>query len=188
LPVDPVYAPAEDSYLLAKWVERLAEGSVLDMGTGSGIQAVTAAKKKSVIRVTAVDINHVAIVSAGERAAREGVSDKIRFIESDLFADVSGRFDWILFNPPYLPSEGGAADATWDGGPTGAETIERFLDGAKSHLAEGGSILLIYSSETALKSSYGYEWSILEEKKLFFETLTCARLQLTHLDADREAD
>ena len=50
-----VYLPREDSHLLKKWVEKLANGTVLDIGTGSGIQAIAAAKKAD--KVIAVDLN-----------------------------------------------------------------------------------------------------------------------------------
>ena len=51
-----IYEPREDSELLAKYVKKYAFGGVLDMGTGSGIQALTAAKKKKVKSVLAADI------------------------------------------------------------------------------------------------------------------------------------
>lgn len=178
--VASIYRPAEDSYLLQRHVERLVEGSVLDMGTGSGIQAVAAAKKPNVRCVVAVDIDPAAVEAARGRAEEAHVSHKMCFINSDLFANVEGRFDWMVFNPPYLPSEGGVEDRTWDGGGTGRETILRFLEGAKEHLTPGGSILLIYSSEAGIEAEpYGYKLEVIEEKRLFFETLYCARLTLS---------
>ena len=176
--VTTVYSPAEDSYLLMRHIRTLARGSVLDMGTGSGIQAVTVAEKTEVSRVVAVDIDPNAIKAAKQRALEKGVENKIVFVLSDLFNNVEGRFDWIVFNPPYLPSEGETNDLSWVGGETGRETIERFLEEAGDHLIEGGSILLIYSSESNLDlREYGYQWEILEEEYLFFETLYCAQLK-----------
>ena len=58
-----IYEPAEDSYLLQKYVKELAIGRVLDMGTGSGIQAITALKNLQVRLVLAVDINPEAALS-----------------------------------------------------------------------------------------------------------------------------
>ena len=151
-----------------KHVEELVRGSVLDMGTGSGIQAVAAALKPDVEYVLAVDINPEAVEDAKERASKAGVISKMRFLVSDLFTNVKERFDWIIFNPPYLPSEGDIEDLTWAGGENGGETIERFLEEATSHLMLGGSILMIVSSETGLnKGNYGYVWSVLEEKDTF---------------------
>ena len=175
--MDSVYRPGEDSYLLQGFVGRFATGRVLDMGTGSGIQAVTAAEKTSVTQVVAVDINPEALKAAGRRAAEAGVLAKITFVQSNLFEKVEGSFDWILFNAPYLPSEGSLDDLTWAGGERGAEVIERFLAAAHDHLSPGGSILLVYSSETGLTGDrFDYDWEILSEKRLFFETLYCARL------------
>ncbi len=174
--MDSVYSPGEDSYLLQEHVERLVFGDVLDMGTGSGIQAVIAASKADVTHVIAADINPHALEAARKRAEKAGVLDKVTLVQSDLFDGVEVRFDWILFNPPYLPAEGGLEDPAWSGGMRGAEVIERFLSVARDHLKPEGKILLIYSSETGLEGDYGYEWRILGEKKLFFETLYCALL------------
>ena len=175
--MDSVYQPGEDSYLLQGFVERLTSGNVLDMGTGSGIQAVTSAGKVNVTQVVAVDINPKALEVAKQRAADADVLQKMVFVQSDLFEKVEGCFDWILFNPPYLPSEEAFVDPTWMGGVRGAEVIERFLVAAHSHLSPGGSILLVYSSETGLTGDrFGYKWEILAEVRLFFETLYCARL------------
>ena len=175
--MEPVYQPSEDSYLLNRHVEQLMEGRVLDMGTGSGIQAVTAALKPEVSHVLAADINPLAIEAAKWRARDAGVVDKMEFVITDLFENVEGVFDWIVFNPPYLTSEGNLSDHTWDGGLKGAELIERFLKAAKDHLSPWGSILLVYSSETGIKpEGYGYSWELLEEDALFFEVLYCAKL------------
>jgi release factor glutamine methyltransferase len=175
--VVPVYQPSEDSYLLQRHVMRLVTGRVLDMGTGSGIQAVTAAQKHEVDHVVAADINPEAIEAAKKRAFDAGVLHKMTFTLSSLFEEIDDHFDWIIFNPPYLPSEEGLMDPTWAGGKTGGETIERFLRGAGEHLTAGGSILLIYSSETGLlDGGFGYDWEVLEEKPIFFERLYCVRL------------
>jgi release factor glutamine methyltransferase len=172
-----VYQPSDDSYLLQKYVRKLVWGRVLDMGTGSGIQAVTAAQKPEVNYVYAVDVNLEAIEVARKRTSDAGLLHKIMYKKSNLFDEVEGQFDWILFNPPYLQSEGILADPTWDGGERGCETIERFLDGARRHLTTEGSILLIFSSETGqIFDRYEYKLEILEELPLFFERLYCARL------------
>ncbi len=173
-----VYHPAEDSYLLAKYVEKLVQGRVLDMGTGSGIQAVTAAKKKNVTQVTAVDLNPAALESAKKRAEDEGVSEKVDFLHSNLYENVPWCFDWILFNTPYLPSEGEADEISWAGGPMGSEIIKRFLKDSSRFLTKGGSILMLYSSLSNINKEdlIGFECILLEEKSLFFEKLYCVRL------------
>lgn len=180
-----VYKPAEDSYFLQRHVEKEVRGLVLDMGTGSGIQAVTAARKPEVTRVVAVDINPQALEEARENALSAGVSEKIEFRLGDLFQAVGEeRFDYILFNPPYLPTypEEPRDEATraWDGGPTGAEVIRRFLRDARDHLRPVGRILLILSTRTAItleEIARDYEVEILEEESLFFERLLCLALR-----------
>ncbi len=148
------------------------------MGTGSGIQAVSAAGKPEVERVVAADVNPSALEASERRAEAAGVGGKISFVLSDLFDEVEGEFDWILFNPPYLPSEGEGNEASWTGGERGVEIIERFLSKARRYLKPGGSILLVYSSQTGLEEdkNFGYVWEVLEELPLFYETLYCSRL------------
>lgn len=176
--MEDVYRPGEDSYLLARYVLRLVHGEVLDMGTGSGIQAVEAALKPMVSRVVAVDVNPAALEAAKRRMESGGVVGKIEFIQSDLFENVEGVFDWIVFNPPYLPSEGDADEASWAGGETGAETVRRFLHDARSHLKKRGSILMVYSDHKGLNEDdfRGYVVEKLDELSLFFETLFCVAL------------
>ena len=176
--MEEVYKPGEDSYLLQRWVEKLVTGSMLDMGTGSGIQAVTAASKKEVTHVLAVDINPAALIAAEKRAHINNVQAKIDFLHSDLFENVKGMYDWILFNTPYLPSEGDADEASWAGGETGGEIIRRFLGEAPGFLENRGSVLMIYSSLSGLTDAdfNNYCFTLLEEIGLFFEKIYCVKL------------
>ncbi len=96
-----IYEPAEDSYLLEKHVREEAYGRVLDVGTGSGIQALAAASNSKVRDVTAVDVNPEAVSSL------KGKNRKITVKQSDLFENVTGKFNIIIFNPPYLPQDKG---------------------------------------------------------------------------------
>ena len=177
-----VYTPAEDSYLLEKWVIKLVRGVVLDMGTGSGIQAIAAAKKPEVESVLAVDIDQKVFEAAQIRAKDEKIIEKIEFKKSNLFSNVKGCYDWIIFNPPYLISEGGIRDPTWNGGESGLEVIRCFLEGAKDHLKHKGSILLVYSSETGLPCEYLTEYKVnqLDSIHLFFEEIYCISLRVSH--------
>jgi release factor glutamine methyltransferase len=176
-PMEPVYKPREDSYFLAEFVDKLVEGRVLDMGTGSGIQAVIAASNPKVLEVVAVDVNLIALEVAKKRAKQASVLDKITFICSNLFERVEGKFHWIIFNPPYLPSEGEADEAPWTGGETGSEVIERFLRDVKKYLTPNGSVLLLYSSLSNLNlDKIDYPIELLAEKNLFYEKLKIVRL------------
>jgi release factor glutamine methyltransferase len=176
-PRETVYKPREDSYFLAEFVNKLVEGRVLDMGTGSGIQAVTAASNPKVLEVIAVDLNPIALKVAKKRAKLAGVLDKITFICSNLFERVEGKFHWIIFNPPYLPSEGSADEASWTGGETGTEIIKSFLREVKNYLTINGSVLLLYSSLSNLNlDKFDYPIELLAEKNLFYEKLKIVRL------------
>lgn len=163
-----IYEPSDDSYLLEKYVKKISKGKVLDMGTGSGIQAI-AAKEKG-CDVLAVDIN----LEAVELLRKKGV----KTIQSDLFAKVKGKFDTIIFNPPYLPHEkleDEESRTITTGGKKGPEILEQFLKEAKKHLNKNGIILLVASSLTGnlkmLFKKYGYKAELLESKKIFFEEL-----------------
>jgi release factor glutamine methyltransferase len=78
---------------------------ILDVGTGSGILAVTLAHHLQHARMTAVDISVDAIAIARRNAEAHHVADRIRFVVSDLLSaldDAAGRFDAIVSNPPYV--------------------------------------------------------------------------------------
>ena len=176
-----VYRPAEDSMLLLRHAQAMVSGSVLDMGTGSGILAIAAAQKSEVRKVVAVDIDPDAINHAMSKAEEFGVSGRIEFRVGDLFEGMAGDvFDWILFNPPYLPSEWPANEVSWSGEEGGHEVIRRFLDTADRHLNPGGTILLVFSSRTGLdidEVEEKYSVTVLEELPLFFERLYCLLLR-----------
>jgi release factor glutamine methyltransferase len=174
---EDVYRPRDDSYLLAKWVKKLVSGNVLDMGTGSGFQAVIAARKPNVNHVLAVDINLNALNEAKKRVRKNNLEGKISVKKSNLFENISEKFNWIIFNPPYLSAETSIEinEKSWAGGKIGSELISRFLNEAKHYLIENGSILLIYSSLTSLNNEYStdYEVKLLERRQIFFEDLYC---------------
>jgi release factor glutamine methyltransferase len=137
-----IYDPREDSFLLQKYVKEYAFGKVLETGTGSGILAVEAAQSHRVTSVLAVDIQKEVIAHCKKTIENK----KIRFMQSNLFENVKGRFDTIIFNPPYLPADKRDPDITLDGGKHGYETIELFLHAANKYLTENGKILLLFSS------------------------------------------
>lgn len=173
-----IYEPAEDSELLASQVKRFAKGKkVLDMGTGSGIQARTA-NEAGASSVLAVDINRKALTEVKKQG--------IPTCYSNLFAKVTGRYDLIVCNPPYLPADAQedkeSARAT-TGGKKGYEWILTFLTQAPKHLTKGGLMLLLLSSLTprrkinALLKKQNLTKKVLIQQKLFMEQLEVWEIQ-----------
>ena len=161
-----IYETREDSYLLAKYVKEYASGRVLDMGCGPGILAEIALGKTN--DVLAVDVDEEAV----NFCKAKGINARV----SDLFSNVNGKFDLIIFNPPYLPEdkdEDEESRRAISGGKIGSELLERFLKNARSYLNEGGKILIVVSTLTGNVGRLfkNYNFKILEEHGLFFERL-----------------
>jgi release factor glutamine methyltransferase len=79
---------------------------ILDIGTGSGIIAITLAKELPGSRVVAIDISHKALCLANVNAHLNNVSDRISFVQTDLLTSIAApkHFHAIVSNPPYIPS------------------------------------------------------------------------------------
>ena len=181
-----VYSPSDDTEMLAETalMDITANSSVLEVGTGSGAVILTLAKTgKKFKTLVALDIEKDAVVAAGENAKKNGI-DSVKFIQSDLFDSLpaSSHFDWILFNPPYLPTSKldkvkGSLNSALDGGPDGLRVVRRFLAEAGGHLSLGGKILLIVSSLQpkdkleALLAKNHFAHQSLSSKSFFFEKL-----------------
>ncbi|MBI2667779.1 methyltransferase [Candidatus Woesearchaeota archaeon] len=170
-----MYQPNEDSFLLTKYVKKYAKGKVLDVGTGSGILAKAALENTK--DVLAVDINQEAV----EYCRKKGINA----IKSDLFENIKGKFDLIVFNPPYLPydpDEDYETSLITKGGVKGYEIIERFLMDSRNYLNHDGIIIIVFSTLTgdveSIIRKYGYKFEVLEEKPLFFEKLKVLKLKL----------
>lgn len=129
------------------------EPAIADVGTGSGIIAICAARQLPRARVTAIDISAAALDVARANAADHGVAERIDWIEGDLFANVADRqFDFIVGNPPYVRSAEYAALAKTVrdfeprgallAGDRGTEVIERLVPQAAERLRGGGWLLL----------------------------------------------
>ena len=173
-----IYQPAEDSYLLQKFVRRFATGRVLDMGTGSGIQALTAIEVPSVREVIAVDINPKAVEALKKEVeSQKQKLRKIKAIQGDLFEGLDGYFNAVIFNPPYLPQDKGVEDAALYGGKKGWEISERFFKEVSNHLFPEGMVLFLFSTLTnkqKIEEILGHnllQWEELGEEKVAFEKL-----------------
>ena len=127
---DVVIPSAQSAYFLSSW-EVFNGETLLDIGTGSGVQAIFAADKAS--SVVATDINPLAIEAAALNAKRNGVSDRIEVRQGDLFAPVKPgeKFDVILSNINYPHDKW--TEGLWP-------LHERFFAEVKNHLKQNGRI------------------------------------------------
>ena len=178
---DNVYVPAEDSYLLADNLDIKQGQSVLEIGTGSGIVAMYASRLTDSITVT--DINLDACMLAENNFRQNGI-EGIEILFGNLFEPVKNRkFDVILFNTPYLPTEDDEVlddtiNYAFDGGLNGRKVIDLFLDEVGNHLNDGGIVQLIQSSlsgndETLSRlDELGFIAEIAEKEHFFFEDIT----------------
>jgi len=184
-----VYEPQEDSFLLREFVKRYASGVVLDMGTGSGLQAREAAHSARTSKVFAVDVDSKAIEFARAHANR-GRHKKITWLVGDLFSPFKAKkylhfFDTIIFNPPYLPQDYHVRDIALEGGKRGSEVIERFLKDAHRFLKRNGKILLVFSSLTpnmkVIMEENLFVGRELGKRHLFFEDIVVWELTASPL-------
>ena len=125
--------------------------SVLDMCTGSGCIAVSVSVVGKAGRTVAADISQKALEVAGRNAVKNHANN-IEFIESDMYENVSGRYDVILSNPPYIPTdvmEGLDSEVkdceprlALDGHEDGLFFYRRLISEAGDYLAPGGIIMM----------------------------------------------
>lgn len=145
-----VLIPRPETELLAEQVIKTADGkSVLDLCTGSGAIAV-AVKTKSSATVTASDISDEAIKYCNKNAA-ENKAD-ICIVKSDLFDNLTAKFDIIVTNPPYIPTaDVEQLDKTvkdyeplsaLDGGADGLDFYRRIISAAPAHLSKDGALIM----------------------------------------------
>jgi release factor glutamine methyltransferase len=133
----------------------------LDFGTGTGCIAITLAVKCPNARIVAMDTSMDALALAKENAARNGVAERIVFLQRNGFAAFAAdaRFDLIISNPPYLPSAEIATlqpevrdfdpRAALDGGADGLDFYRMFSVQAKSFLKPDGKIMLEFGDGQA---------------------------------------
>ena len=144
LPPDHVLGVGGASLTLAALIPTEPVGSVLDLGTGCGIQSLHVARHAR--RVVATDISARALERARLTLALNGV-DSVELRNGDLFAPVVGeRFDRIVSNPPFVITprrEGVPLYEYRDGGLVGDAIVERVVRGAAEHLQPGGTAHLL---------------------------------------------
>lgn len=175
-----VYEPSDDSYLLAENLMIKKGDEVLEIGTGSGIVAINASTLAKL--VIATDINYDALKLA-EKNVKINEIKNIDLCFGNLFEPVKNKkFDLILFNPPYLPTEKDDIleddlNHAFDGGIDGMKVITPFINQVKDYLKCGGKVQMIHSSlskiqETATQlEKIGFEVEITAHERFFFEEI-----------------
>ena len=136
--------------LLAETGHRKPE-RILDVGTGSGVIALSLAGALPEAEVHAVDISDEALALARENAARLALSARVEFLRGDLMASITHVYDLIVANLPYVPATERATlsrevlhdpEEAVFGGETGDEIIRQLIAQAPAHLKPGGLLAL----------------------------------------------
>ena len=140
-----VFPPTPTSDLLGREVTaRVRPGHrVIDLGCGAGANAILAAQITD--QVVAVDVNRHAVEATAANAARNGVAERIRCLESDVFDRVDGDFDVIVIDPPFRwfrPNDLLERAITDEG----YATLGRFIGEVGDRLRPGGFVLLFFGT------------------------------------------
>lgn len=171
-----VYPPSEDSLLLLESVDVRAGEHVVEVGTGTGLIALHAAR---VARTVATDVNPSALALARGNARRSGLG--LELVRTDLLSALRGPFDVVIFNPPYLEGEPhDLPERATQGGTGGSAVAMRFLDDLPRILAPGGrAYLLLSAANTAARAKAEARFRVrtLASKPLFFERLDVVELR-----------
>ena len=153
-----VLIPRPETELLVELAAKYlpAHGRALDLGTGSGAVAIALANERSDATIYATDISEAALQVAQQNATAHGLS--VHFFQSDWTASVTGMFDLIISNPPYIA----AGDPHLSQGDlrfepvsaltdhhNGLTAISAIVHGAPSHLTAGGWLLLEHGYDQA---------------------------------------
>ena len=165
-----------------------ADSQVLDMGTGSGVGAIFAARHGA--QVTAVDINPDAVRCTRLNALLNDLAPRIDVLEGNLFGPVIGhRFDMILFNPPfYRGSPANKLDYAW----RSQDVFERFSADLASYLNPNGLAWITLSSDgdgdqlLSLLEQAGFRLKLVARKNLINEILTIHEVK--QLPGNKEVD
>jgi len=145
--------PRPETEQLVEWVLKLAPeaASFLDVGTGSGVIALSIALEKPDARVAGSDISPQALSLAAENRSRHGLSERVELVESDLLGAVEGPYDVVVANLPYIPSAEISLLSrevrhdpvlALDGGAAGLDPIERLTRSVFGILKPGGLLAL----------------------------------------------
>lgn len=139
--------PRPETELLVETVIKNAKGEGLDIGTGSGAIAITL-EKLAGLHMTALDVSVKALRIAKKNNKK--LKTSVKFLHSDLFDKVRGRYDFIVSNPPYIKSDdilslqvevkSHEPRIALDGGKDGLDFYKKIIDNAPRFLKNNGKI------------------------------------------------
>ncbi|MEA3457223.1 MAG: HemK2/MTQ2 family protein methyltransferase [Candidatus Thermoplasmatota archaeon] len=150
-----VYEPAEDTFQLIEAVEVKEGDTVLEIGTGCGIVALECARIGAEVICSDLNPHAVKLAKRNYLINKSSLKCSVEIRQGDLFSVLNKdeRFDVIIFNPPYLPTQpenriGGTGwfDIATDGGVNGLELTKRFIDDLSKHLKKTGHAYFVFSS------------------------------------------
>ena len=127
------------------------KSKILDVGTGSGVIALSLAAKFPEAEITATEISDDALALAQENAERLGLTSRLTFLSGDLLTYVTDVYDLIVANLPYVAATDRATlsrevlhdpEVALFGGERGDEVVRKLIDTAPAHLAPGGLLAL----------------------------------------------
>lgn len=172
-----IYSPLEDTYLMLSVLKnklKIKKDSFLEVGSGNGL--IMLEMYDFFNNLTVVDIDPKVIIHLKNIKKKFSLKN-LKIIKSDLFSKIENeKFDVIVFNPPYVPSEKIEFLST-DGGKEGLEVIVPFLKSLKKHLNKKGVCYLLISSHNNLRKIYktikesNLKYKKIIEKNIFFEKL-----------------
>ncbi|MGE5208523.1 MAG: peptide chain release factor N(5)-glutamine methyltransferase [Alphaproteobacteria bacterium] len=137
--------------LISKFKSEITNARILDVGTGSGVIALSLAAEFPGAEIVAVDISGHALSLARENAGRLGLSDRVRFVKSHLAENAEGVFDLIAANLPYVSTEQRQAlslevlhdpEVALFAGARGDELMQELIAQAPSRLRSGGILVM----------------------------------------------
>ncbi len=137
--------------LISRFKSEIASSRLVDVGTGSGVIALTLAAEFPTAEIVGVDISEDALLLARENAERLNLADRVRFLRSNLFENVQPNFDLIVANLPYVSTEDRQKlslevlhdpEAALFAGPRGDELVRQLIAQAASWFRPGGILAM----------------------------------------------
>ncbi len=163
------YKPSDDTFLLAECLQNASGSSALEIGAGSGYICELLTKRFKTVVATDIDLDSI-------RHAKEHVKD-VTFVCCDSSSAITNmKFDLIVMNPPYLPSEE-IKDVAVDGGKDGIEISTKMTTNAARLLHKDGKIMIVVSSLSNYRllmerlHDLGLKTDIINKRKLGFEEI-----------------